>query len=137
MAHKDQHDTMIFDRMQTETAVSNLQERVLFERSYQRQRREEVQNMEKVQYDLNRQFDQTEYANIVEKIRSDELLLALESKFVLLLLVKTIGNTTTFNWKNSNYPIKPNSICCTCNSRRTKKRSIPKKRKNCSKRMTY
>ena len=69
MAHKDQYDTVILDRMQKETALASLQEQVLFERSYQRQRREELKNLEKIKYDLSRQFDQTEYANIVEKIR--------------------------------------------------------------------
>ena len=67
--YADQYDRTMGERMQKESTVSTLRERVEFEREYYQRRKQEFKNLEKIQFELNRQFNQTESANMMINIR--------------------------------------------------------------------
>ncbi|CAF3620320.1 unnamed protein product, partial [Rotaria sp. Silwood2] len=57
--------------MQNENSLYTLNEQLLFEREYNKKCQQEFEQLEKIQYDLNNEFNKTEFKKIIEKIRQD------------------------------------------------------------------
>lgn len=69
MVCRDHYDQIVAERMQIDQKILNLQNELLLERTCHRRRHEDFQWIEKIGTDLNLRFDQTEYDQIVQKIR--------------------------------------------------------------------
>ena len=67
----NQYDTVTYERMINENDLCTLKERLAFEHEYHQRRQEEVSYLEQIQVDLNKQFKQNEFQQIIERIRSD------------------------------------------------------------------
>lgn len=63
------YDQIVYDRMENENNLCTLKEQLSFEQEYFHRRQQEFQCLEKIQYDLNKDFHQTEFHVIVKKIR--------------------------------------------------------------------
>lgn len=67
----NQYDTVTYERMINENELYTLKERIAFEQEYHQRRQEEVSYLEQIQVDVNKQFKQNEFQQIIQRIRSD------------------------------------------------------------------
>ena len=95
----NQFDTVTYERMINENDLHTLKERIAFEHEYHQRRQEEVAYLEKIQLDLNKDFQQNEFHQIIERIRSVliiDLSLSLTFFFFLSISARIIKNSMPF-----------------------------------------
>ncbi|CAF3732443.1 unnamed protein product [Rotaria sordida] len=69
--YTNEYNKIAYERMQNENSLYTLNEQLLFEHEYSKKCQEEFEQLEKIQYDLNNEFNKTEFKKIIEKIRQD------------------------------------------------------------------
>ncbi|CAF0879005.1 unnamed protein product [Adineta steineri] len=67
----NEYDTITYERMENENSLYTLREQLSFEQEFYERRQQEFEYLEKIQHDLNTQFNQNEFHNIVKQIRQD------------------------------------------------------------------
>ncbi|UJR09001.1 hypothetical protein I4U23_013251 [Adineta vaga] len=71
MKFSKEYDMIAYERMENENTLCTLREQFSFEQEFYRRCQEEFEYLEKIQYDFNKHFNQTEFQHIVEQIRQD------------------------------------------------------------------
>ncbi|CAF4588688.1 unnamed protein product [Rotaria sp. Silwood1] len=69
--YTNEYNKIIYERIQSENSLHTLNEQLLFEREYNKKCQQEFEQFEKIQYDINNEFNKTEFKKILEKIRQD------------------------------------------------------------------
>jgi len=67
--YTNEYNNIISERIQSENCLHTLKEQLSFEREYNNRCKQEFKYLEKIQYDSNNQFNETELKNIIQKIR--------------------------------------------------------------------
>jgi hypothetical protein len=67
--YMNEYNNIIAGRIQSENSLFTLKEQLSFEREYNGRCKQEFEDLEKIQFDLNNQFDETELEKIIQQIR--------------------------------------------------------------------
>jgi len=65
----NEYNNIIAERIQSENSLYTLKEQLSFEQEYNGRCKQEFEDLEKIQCDLNNQFDETELEKIIQQIR--------------------------------------------------------------------
>ena len=96
--YANEYDNIVYARMQNENSLCTLKEQLSFQRKYNQQREQEFKYLKNTQYEIDDQFNKTEFENIIQKIRLD--IYFLKRKFICFFLVKIIKIIIKFNYRN-------------------------------------
>jgi len=69
IAFSNEYDNIAYERINNENNLYTLKEQLSFEQEYYQRRQEEIEYLEKFQYDFNQEFSKNEFHNIVKQIR--------------------------------------------------------------------
>jgi hypothetical protein len=69
IAFSNEYDNIAYERINNENNLYTLKEQLSFEQEYYQRRQQEVEYLEKFQYDFNQEFSKNEFHNIVKQIR--------------------------------------------------------------------
>jgi hypothetical protein len=69
IAFSNEYDNIAYERINNENNLYTLKEQLSFEQEYYQRRQEELEYLEKFQYDFNQEFSKNEFHNIVKQIR--------------------------------------------------------------------
>jgi hypothetical protein len=67
--YMNEYNNITAERIQIENDLFTLQEQLSFEREYNNQCKKEFEDLQKIEYDINNQFDETELEKIIQQIR--------------------------------------------------------------------
>jgi hypothetical protein len=67
--YMNEYNNITAERIQIENDLFTIQEQLSFEREYNNQCKKEFEDLQKIEYDINNQFDETELEKIIQQIR--------------------------------------------------------------------